>query len=340
MTKEINYICCQPDDTYYTWQVHLWLENLKNLGKIDKAVVLIFIPSFREYNEKWNTVINLYPEATFKIYKDTHKTSELLGTYIPILRPYLLWRYWTDFPEMQNKTVLYYDNDVLLSENFNIDDYIDDDVCYVSNTNSYINASYFDSKLKDVKPDMLEEYKKDDVLAKATALAGVTREIAERNNLHSGGAQYLLKNIDAEFWNKMIKDVIDIRLYLQNTVNRKYFENENKGFQSWCADMWALLWGLWYAGHEVKVIKEMDFAWATDPIDRMNTHFMYHNAGVTQEFMDSVPYFYKGKYHTGTSPMTDPHLQAVINNEESKKKCTWFYANLLNELNKKYQINY
>jgi hypothetical protein len=316
------------------------LENLKTLGKVDRAVVLIFVPNFRNYNEKWDTIIDLYPEAQFRIYKDEHNVSKLLGIYIPVLRPYLLWRYWKDVPEMKDKAVLYYDNDVLLTDSFNIDDYIQNDVCYVSNTNSYINASYFDSKIKDVKPDMIEEYKKDDILAKATALVGVTRETAEKNNLHSGGAQYLLKNIDAEFWNKMLKDVIEIRLYLQESVNKKYFENENKGFQSWCADMWALLWGLWYAGKEVKVIKEMDFAWATDNINYLENHPMYHNAGVTADFMGGVSCFYKGKYHLGSNPFNDPHFQTVINSEDSKKKCTWYYANKLNELHEKYKIDY
>ena len=340
MTKELNYICAQPDDSYYLWQVHLWVENLRTLGKSDKAIILIFVPSFREYNTKWNTIIDLYPETTFKIYKDEHDISSLLGIYIPILRPYLLWRWWKEVPEMEEKAVLYYDNDVLLTDKFNIDNYIDDDVCYLSNTNSYINADYFDSKIKDVKPDKLEEYKKDDILAKATALVGITREIAEKNNLHSGGAQYLLKNINTEFWNKMMKDTIDIRLFLQNTVNKYYFESENKGFQSWVADMLALLWGLWYAGKEVKVIPEMDFAWAPDPIEKLNTCSIYHNAGITGEFMDKVNYFYKGKYHMGSNPMTDPHLQIVINSEESKKHCTWFYANELDKLNKKYHLSY
>lgn len=340
MNKEINYICCQPDDTYYTWQVHLWLENLKSLEKVDKAIVLIFVPNFRNYNDKWNKIIDLYPTATFKVYKDEHEISKLLGVYIPILRPYLLWRYWKDNSEMKNKAVLYYDNDVLLTEKFNIDKYIDDDICYVSDTNSYINASYFDSKAKDVLPELAEEYKKEDVLAKATEIAGTTREVAEKNNLHSGGAQYLLKNIDADFWDRMMKDVIGIRFYLQNTINKKYFENESKGFQSWCADMWALLWGLWRENYDVKVIPEMNFAWATDPIEKLESHPMYHNAGITGEYIDDVPYFYKGKYHTGTNPITDPHLQTVLNNEESKKRCTWFYANALKDLNKKYQINY
>jgi len=337
--KELKFITCNPDDTYYTWQVHLWLENLRQLGHLDKAVVLIFVPSFREYNEKWNDIILLYPEATFRVYKDEDDISKLLGIYIPILRPYLLWRYWKDTPDMKNKTIFYYDNDVLLTKEFNIDKYIDDDVCYVSDTNSYINASYFDSKIKEVKPDRLEDYKKIDVLAHATELVGATREIAEKNNLHSGGAQYLLKNIDAEFWNKMITDTINIRLYLQG-VNKEYFESENKGFQSWCSDMFSLLWGLWTEGKEVKVIKELDFAWSPDGIEKLNTHPIYHNAGITGETLNDTPYFYKGKYHTGLNPMTDSQIDVVLNNENSKKKCTWFYTDALDKLRKKYKYLY
>ena len=37
--KDLRFICAQPDDTYYTWQVQLWLESLKEIGEIDKAIV-------------------------------------------------------------------------------------------------------------------------------------------------------------------------------------------------------------------------------------------------------------------------------------------------------------
>jgi len=57
--KDLRYVCAQPDDSYYTWQVHLWLESLRNRGESDKAIVLIFIPKFRERNEKWDQVIEL-----------------------------------------------------------------------------------------------------------------------------------------------------------------------------------------------------------------------------------------------------------------------------------------
>ena len=339
MNKELKFICAQPDDTYYIWQVNLWLESLKNLGHIDKTIVLIFVPKDREYNTKWDKLIELYPETTFKIYKDEHKITELLGIYISIHRPYSLWRFWKENPEMENKAIFYCDSDVLFTKEFNIDKYIDDDVCYLSDTNGYINATYFDGKIRDVLPHKLEEYKKIDVLNSTLRLLGLTREIAVKNNMHSGGAQYLLKNISTEFWHKMINDTISIRVHLQE-INKQYFANENKGFQSFCSDMWALLYGLWAINKECKVIKEMNFAWAPDPIEKLNTHTIFHNAGVIGEFMDGVNYFFKGKYHSGLNPLIDPHLDVVLNSESAKKKCTWYYANALDELKKKYKHIY
>lgn len=336
--KQLHFVTIFPDDAYFSWQCHLWLESLREIGHSDKAIVLIFTPSFREVNKtKFERIIALYPEAQFHWYKDEHQVSKLLGTYIPILRPYTAWRFWKDHPEMKDKAVFYCDSDILFMKEFNLDKYLDDDINYLSDTNSYINATYFDSKVRDVKPDMLEEYKTIDVLDRTARLVGITREVCEANNNHSGGAQYLLKNLDAAFWFKMMNDCISIITYLRS-VNKDYFESENKGFQAWCADMWSLLWNLWLRGQETKVIPEMAFAWATDSIDKLKTHTIFHNAGITNTIMDGAPCFYKGKYHQGSDPMVDPFLDEVLNDERSKKKCTWFYASKLDELRKKYKL--
>jgi hypothetical protein len=339
MNKDLKFICAQPDDNYYTWQVHLWLESLREIGHSDKAIVLIFIPNYRERNEKWDQVVDLYPEAEFDFIKDVDSVSSLLGVYIPVLRPYSLWKYFKKNPEMSNNAVFYCDSDILFTKDFNVDKYVDGDVCFLSDTNSYINASYFDSKMKDVLPDKLEEYNNRDILAEICSIIGISREIAEKHNDNSGGAQYLLKNVDSTYWKKVMDDCILIRTYLQK-VNRQFFKNEDKGFQSWCADMWAVLWNLWLREQETKNAPEMAFAWSPDPIGKLETHTILHNAGITGNEMGTVPCFYKGQYHQGADPTKDTHLQTVLHNEESKKKCTWYYANKLKELNEKYNLNY
>lgn len=337
--RELKFIQACPDDTYYTWQVHLWLESLKKIGHSDKAVSLIFTPKGRKFNDKWEQVVKLYPEAEFVFYNDEDDISKYISVYIPILRPYVLWRYFKDNPENSGKAIFYCDSDILFTENFNVNDFLDDNVCYLSDTNSYVSSTYFDSKIKDVLPERKEEYLKRDVLGELTSLIGISREIAEENKDHSGGAQYLLKNVDANFWKKVMSDCLIIRPYLQN-VNRQFFKDESAGFQSWCADMWAVLWNLWLRDQETKVIPELNFAWSTDPIVKLKTHTILHNAGVTGQVMNGVPHFYKGKYHLGSDPTKDNHLEVVLGHEKTKNTCNWVYANEIKELYQKYKLNY
>jgi hypothetical protein len=254
--------------------------------------------------------------------------------YTSVIRPYCLWRYWTDHPEMKNNTIFYCDCDVLFLPNFNIDKFIEDDVNYMSDTRGYINASYFDRKVKDVLPNKLKEYNKRDILNETAKMVGIDRKICELNNENSGGAQYILKNVNGEFWRKVTDDCVKIKLHLSN-VNKKFFENENKGFQSFCADMWAILWNLWYNKRETRIVPELNFAWATDPVEKLQECTIYHNAGICADFTDGHPSFFKGKYHRMGDPLRDAHLETILNNEESKKWCTWYYASKLKELSNK-----
>ena len=136
-----------------------------------------------------------------------------------------------------------------------------------------------------------------------------------------------------------MNDCILIRTYLQK-INREFFKDENSGFQSWCADMWAVLWNVWLRDQETKVVPELAFAWSTDPISKLESHTIFHNAGIVSETGNGYPAFYKGKYHMGTDPTKDPNLDMILNNEESKKYCTWFYATKLNEIKEKYKLDY
>lgn len=339
--RDLKFLTVCPDDTYYTWQVHLWLESLRDLGHSDKAIVLLFTPFNRVKNDKWLQIIDLYPEAEFHFYSDDPKEdiNTLRGIYIPIIRPYTAWRYFKEHPEMSGKAIFYCDSDILFMKDFNIDKFIEDDIHYLSDTNSYINATYFDSKINQVLPDKLEEYKNRDILGEVCSIIGINREIAEVNNLHSGGAQYLLKNVDAYYWSKVMNDCILIRTYLQQ-VNREFFKDENSGFQSWCADMWAVLWNLWLRDQETKIISEMNFSWASDPIIKLKETTIFHNAGIVSETGNGYPAFYKGKYHTGQDPTKDTYIDIILQDASSKEKCTWFYTDKLRQLSLKYKINY
>lgn len=339
MSKDLKFICCQPDDDYYLWQVHTWVESLKEIGHSDKAVNVIFTPSYRTFNNKWKDLEALYPEAEWFYVKDTDKIDKLIGMYIPIIRPYSLMKYFKAHPFIRNTAIFYCDCDIVFTKNFDITKYIDDDINYLSDTNSYINASYFDSKIRDVLPEKLEDYKQRDILGEIASMIGISREICEKNNDDSGGAQYLLKNIDSVFWEEVIKNTLTIRNYLQG-VNRTFFKDENAGFQSWCADMWGVLWTLWAHNSVTKVVPEMEFAWSSDGIQKLEKVGILHNAGIVGNTQGDIPTFYKGNYHTGNSPFSDPYLQIVLNDERSKTLCNHYYLTKVFEVKNKYNLSY
>ena len=332
-------ITAQPDDQYFIWQNHLYIESCLNQGFTqDQIQILLYKPKNRQFNNNWNKLKEIYPDINIFLYEDKG-VQQFLGVYIPILRPHILWQHFEVYPELKDKTIIYTDSDILWLDTLNINHLLLDNINYVSDASSYLNYSYFENKYKQVIPEKLEKAKSVDFLKEVCNIVGVDKKIVIDNNNNTGGVQYILKNIDADFWKKVETDVLKIRLYLQQ-VNKIYFKNENDGIQSWCSDLWAVQFNLWYRNLETKVVKELDFAWATEPIEKLNSCTIYHNAGVTGKYMNDVPYFYKGAYHTGQNPLLDEHLEIVINNEQSKKHCTWYYTNKLLELKNKYNINY
>lgn len=340
MKRQLKFVTVFPIDTYFTWQCHLWLESLKEIKQSENAIVIVFVPLDRQPDDKWKEISSLYPEAEFNYIKDDGSVDPLLKYYIPILRPYCMREYCRLHPEISDDAVLYCDCDVLFMPGFDVSHLLDDDIVYGSNTNSYISASYFDSKIKDVLITKVLEYKRIDVLDESAKIIGIDRATCEKYNTESIGTQYLLKNTNAEFWDNVFNKCIPLITYLGD-INKRYFANENKGFQKWTSDMWAVLWEIWRRGQDTKVVKEMDFAWATDKVEKLENYKILHNAGVTADYMNNVPYFFKGKYISGrVDPTTDEHLKIVLSNEESKRYCTWWYAHKLMKLKEKYSLNY
>ena len=338
MSKPII-ITAQPDDQYFIWQNHLYIESCLNQGFTqDQIHILLYKPKNRRFNNNWNKLKEIYPNINIFLYEDKG-VQQFLGVYIPIIRPHILWQHFEVYPELKDKTIIYTDSDILWLDTLNINHLLLDNINYVSDASSYLNYSYFENKYKQVIPEKIEQAKSVDFLKEVCNIVGIDKKIVIDNNDNTGGVQYILKNIDANFWKKVESDVLKIRMYFQQ-VNKIYFKNENDGIQSWCADLWAVQFNLWYRNLETKVVKELDFAWATEPIEKLNSCTICHNAGVTGKYMNDIPYFYKGAYHTGQNPLLDEHLETVINNEQSKKYCTWYYTNKLLELKNKYNINY
>jgi hypothetical protein len=317
-------ICAQPDDLYFYWQVEVLINNFRKFGLSDKMHILLFKPADRKYwNSQWQTLEERYPEVKFFRYED--QGANIKG-YIPILRPHILKQHFAKFPELSKETIFYHDSDILLTKNIDFDKLSKGDTWYMSDTTSYISYSYFKSKEKDVKPNRKQAYNLEAILNPLLHNIGLTTEQLEKYDSNSGGAQYILKGVDEAFWTKVEKDCNNIRFYLQ-TQNRLYFDSEDKGFQSWCADMWAVLWNGIALNKDIKITDELSFSWATDKIEEWSKHPIYHNAGVTNE----AHLFNKGLFHNNRTSPFEQEITGI-----SKDYASYMYFQEIMDVKDKY----
>lgn len=288
--KNLRYVCAQPRLVYYAWQVEVMINNFikRGINPNNIDIVVAWNPnddtSKPETVEMWNKLASHYNTVRFFFYQDTREQPI---RYISSIRPNVLKQHFKKHPELQYEAIFYHDCDIAFTKNPDFSKFLDDDMWYLSDTNSYINYDYIISKGQDVYDKMCEIVK-------------MPKMIPKLMNDHSGGAQYILKNIDWMFWDKVETDSEKLYYEISQLNNqKKALDPSHHELQIWCADMWAVLWNGWIKGHETLVVKELDFCWGTDSLNRWEEATIYHNAGVTcscggkfykANYRDSLPY--------------------------------------------------
>ena len=288
--KNLRYVCAQPRLVYYAWQVEVMINNFIKHGinpnNID--ILVAWNPnddtSKPETVEMWNKLAAHYNMVRFFFYEDTREKPI---NYISSIRPNIIKQHFRKYPELQYEAIFYHDCDIAFTKKPNFDQFLDDDIWYLSNTNSYINYDYIMSKGQDVYNKMCEIVK-------------MPKMIPKLLNDHSGGAQYILKNVDWTYWDKVERDCEKLFYEItQLNITKKASDPSHHELQIWCADMWAVLWNAWAKGHETLVVSEMDFCWGTDSLNRWKETTIYHNAGITcacggkfykANYRDRLPY--------------------------------------------------
>jgi hypothetical protein len=121
---------------------------------------------------------------------------------------------------------------------------------------------------------------------------GIEPKVVKMNDINSGGAQYMFKNQDFHYWYKIYKDSTCLYDKLMR-FQRKYPISPGE-IQFWTAEMWSVLWNMWWWEMDTKLTDELKFCWATDNISLCDTHPILHMAGVTEDLKTTL--FYKGDY--------------------------------------------
>lgn len=356
----LSMICCTENKPRYAWETRVLLKSVKQQGyPLDRVHILLYSEEPGLIPE-WHNLSIEYPEVGFHIYiNPTIKRVGHAFGYPPICRLYCLQEHWKKYPELEKEAIFYCDTDIVFTKYLDFSKFLENDINYVSwtgnieRTDNYLWQPYLDSKLDKVNPWKIEQYKKLDIVERLGKICSISREIITKNNSNTGGAQYILKNITPQFWTDCFNTCCEIKMYLAD-INQVFMkgntrqEKEDNGFQSWCADMWAVLYNLWKTS-ETRTPKELDFAWSTDSISRLEEVYILHNAGVMEDekivlankrdengnkISIEGPLFHKGspKYRE-QSPFDDTQrLTEIYNNPVNKQFCNNYYiAVILNK---------
>jgi hypothetical protein len=304
LTKKTIFMSAQPDHPYFHWQVEVLINNFIKLGINPNWIEILWAYSGNPSYDGL-ALATKYPTVRFFFYQKTVK--ENFG-YIPILRPDILEQHFTRFPELRGETIFYHDSDIIFRQLPDFDSMHGDMYWYLSDTVSYIGANYIKSK-------------SDDLFLDLCSLSKIPPETVEKNEEGSGGAQYLMKGVTADFWQEVKEDSLMLYKYMSDRENeeRKSLSAEElktyNPIQKWCADMWSVLWGAWKMGAQTVVTPDLDFSWGTSSIADYTRCNIMHNAGVTGERADTL--FYKANFRD-SSPF-DADLSFVTPDTASAK---------------------
>lgn len=292
------FISAQPDEDYFVWQLRVQIKNLQDLGFKDEYHICV--KAMRSYvNPNFLQLQKEFLGTNFKFFFYFESRYDW-NTYLPSLRPYILTQH---FAMYKYSEFFYIDSDIIFRELPNF--LLLGNHHWVSDTVSYVGGEYILSKSWTLLKEMC-------------AIVGISPEVVLKRNKHSGGAQYIMRNITAQFWQKVEKDAINLYLHMVK-FNSTY---QGHGIQAWTADMWAVLWNLWLSDLDCKVSKELDFCWPGDSLKRWNSTKIFHNAGVTP---DKPNLFYKAAFIRDTPIGKDfSHI--------SREHCTIKYVEIIESL--------
>lgn len=304
----IRYVCAQPANDYYIWQVETVINNFMKNGINPNHIDVLLAIENNSIPPKWIKMMNHYNYVRFFFYNDTREDK----SYIPAIYFNLLKQHLLNNPNLSNDVLFLHDSDIVFTKVVDFKEMCHDDIWYLSDTNSYINYSYIKQKGDYIYDEMCN-------------IIGIDKLIPRLMNSNSGGAQYIVKNTNFDFWDKVEKDSTKLYNYF-STIEHLHTKKHEYDYpiQKWTSGMWSLLWNAWLFGHETKVDKRLDFGWSTNDISDVEKYCILHNSGVTS---NNNGMFFKSEY-TNTLPYK-------LNLNIDKSKASYYYWCQVQEAGKK-----
>lgn len=289
----MKFVITVPDHKYYLWQVLVQINNFRRMGIEQDTHYLVGI-----FNGVISPVLESFIhskniKAHFHLFNDDRPYKN----YTVSISPHMLERFCNSNNIMQTENIFLTDPDVIFRDVDFLKQYENDDTWYFSNTRSYVGVDYIKSKSPELFVQMCN-------------IVNIDPSVVEANDVNVGGAQYIMKNTNATFWHKVYHDSEDLYKHMLMTKHKYCPEFP---IQVWTASMWSFLWNGWYFGHDIKVVPEMDFTWASGDMETWNKNHIFHNAGVMVN---------DGKHFSKVAYQQSPFNKELFGSEES---ASWKY---------------
>jgi hypothetical protein len=311
------FISVVPDNFYFLWQIELQLLNFNKFG-IAKSDIHILIGADRTYGLSiwFSDFIRRNDEkASFFVYRK--EVDEF--TYKPSIRPHILKQHFTKFPQLSREVIFYHDSDIIFRELPDFNTLCAGEEWWLADCRSYIDSKYLKSKGEGLFEGMC-------------SLMQIDPAIVVANDGSAGGAQSILKGVDAAFWAGIEQDCERLFGYLKQYDRTQtgvsapsFFYKDGQSIQSWCTDMWVLFWTGLKRNRTIGLSAELNFSWACDPIADYTAYKIYHNAGA-QHLINQASHkvFDKIKFNT--------HSPYYFRHEGySREFCSWEFVKLIRE---------
>jgi hypothetical protein len=325
--NELLFVTAQPDVPYFIWQAKIYIYNFIEKGINPSKIHIIFgivppntSPS-KESLELKNFGVNIHH------YNDDRRKKH----YIPSIKPYLISK-WIKSDPSYGKLFFLHDADIIFRTLPDFERLVQDDICYVSDTNGYISYDYIIDCCRRYEQQHPNS-RRNQLIEEMANVVKIDVDLIKKNRLHSGGGQYIIKNTTFELWEKIYED--SIGLYNQMLDYQRRFPISPGEIQFWTAEMWSLLWNLWKDNKQTIITNELDFSWATDSIEVFEKKPILHMAGVTDNLKNTK--FYKGDF-INVDPIQKLREDNNYFNYVDKNSSTVKYVDIMKEYIQKHKV--
>lgn len=296
----MKYIMCQPAIVRFRWQLQVIITNMLSLGIKPQDIIVLF-----DMSPGTQADIPLFIQHKFGVQVETFSDDLRPDkAYLPAIKPYLLWQYFTRDPQAAKQTYFYMDSDIIFREIPEFD-------LFTPNAHKWYGTYLWYT----LDLDYLHIFTHDDHdIEKMANVAGITLKDVRQHNHECIGAQFLIADSQPEFWHKVFLDSVKMNHVMESMSSQLKT-------RWWAAEMWATLYNMWGAGIQAIPTMELDFAWATDPLHRYYETKIYHDSGAVDSqhgMFCKLDYNFKEPFNDDFS-WVNPKLSSIKYVEAIKK---------------------